>query len=110
MHRSQNIQRSHPGNSRSLFLAGCERLFAEQCNADRSSVADLAPDEKDRVYIEDRLAQLRETQKIVIPFPGDEKSSGGCLAAGRGFPHQSDGRGTVSVFPFIRTTSLANIS
>lgn len=72
-----------------LFLAGCRALvYVEYVPADRSS-ADLAPDEKDRVYIEDRLRQLRETQKelLFLSFPGDEKSSGGCLAAGRGFFH-----------------------
>ena len=84
----------------------------EYVPADRSS-ADLAPDEKDRVYIEDRLRQLRETQKelLFLSFPGDEKSSGGCLAAGRGFFHINP-TGGAEPCPFspYSDTSLANIS
>lgn len=96
-----------------LFLAGCRALvYVEYVPADRSS-ADLAPDEKDRVYIEDRLRQLRETQKelLFISFPGDEKSSGGCLAAGRGFFHINP-TGGAEPCPFspYSDTSLANIS
>ena len=96
-----------------LFLAGCRALvYVEYVPADRSS-ADLAPDEKDRVYIEDRLRQLRETQKelLFLSFPGDEKSSGGCLAAGRGFFHINP-TGGAEPCPFspYSDTSLANIS
>ena len=36
-----------------------------------------------------RVNYFRENMEdmIVVSFPGDEKSSGGCLAAGRGFFH-----------------------
>ena len=36
-----------------------------------------------------RIEQLRRDRQdmMYISFPGDEKSSGGCLAAGRGFFH-----------------------
>jgi MoaA/NifB/PqqE/SkfB family radical SAM enzyme len=39
--------------------------------------------------MESRLTQLRKAEKdmLFISFPGDEKTSGGCLAAGRGFFH-----------------------
>ena len=35
------------------------------------------------------MSTLRETytEMVFISFPGDEKSSGGCVAAGRGFFH-----------------------
>ena len=36
-----------------------------------------------------RIDELRESRQdmVFVSFPGDEKSSGGCLAAGRGFFH-----------------------
>ena len=50
---------------------------------------ELAPTEEDRDYLESELMVLRMNRKdmIFIAFPGDEKTSGGCLAAGRGFFH-----------------------
>lgn len=50
---------------------------------------ELAPGDKERDYINERLAYLREKYEdvVFVSFPGDEKSSGGCLAAGRGFFH-----------------------
>jgi MoaA/NifB/PqqE/SkfB family radical SAM enzyme len=49
----------------------------------------LAPDNQARKEMMDRLDTLRTdmTEMIFIAFPGDEKTSGGCLAAGRGFFH-----------------------
>ena len=38
--------------------------------------------------MEERLGALRQkSEQLYISFPGDERSSGGCLAAGRGFFH-----------------------
>ena len=49
----------------------------------------LAPGDKERAYLHERIGALRESglDTMFISFPGDEKSSGGCLAAGRGFFH-----------------------
>ena len=49
----------------------------------------LAPGDNERAYLDERIAALRESglDTMFISFPGDEKSSGGCLAAGRGFFH-----------------------
>jgi MoaA/NifB/PqqE/SkfB family radical SAM enzyme len=48
----------------------------------------LALDDAGRLLLEERLASLREKREmILVSFPGDEKESGGCLAAGRGFFH-----------------------
>lgn len=49
----------------------------------------LAPGDAERELLEDSLRVLRERidDIVLISFPGDEKSSGGCLAAGRGFFH-----------------------
>ena len=51
--------------------------------------AELAPDEEDREFMMGRIDELRESRQdmVFVSFPGDEKSSGGCLAAGRGFFH-----------------------
>ena len=50
---------------------------------------ELAPTDTERAYMEDRLKSLRQTYEdiVLVSFPGDEKSSGGCIAAGRGFFH-----------------------
>lgn len=49
----------------------------------------LAPGDAERAYIKDHLnvQRTRHEGMVMIAFPGDEKSSGGCLAAGRGFFH-----------------------
>lgn len=50
---------------------------------------ELAPDDGDRDFLNERLAELRKAHEdvVFVSFPGDEKTSGGCLAAGRGFFH-----------------------
>lgn len=49
----------------------------------------LAPQDAEREFLKNKLMELREQypEMLFISFPGDEKSSGGCLAAGRGFFH-----------------------
>ena len=49
----------------------------------------LAPGDAERKVMEERLAALRQRRQdmVFISFPGDEKASGGCVAAGRGFFH-----------------------
>ncbi|MBP5200927.1 MAG: radical SAM protein [Schwartzia sp.] len=68
---------------------GCKAiLFIEYVPVTEESRA-LAPGDKEREYLRERIACLRnEYPEIVfLSFPGDEKSSGGCIAAGRGFFH-----------------------
>ena len=50
---------------------------------------ELAPTDTERAYLQEELARLRSErpEMVYISFPGDEKSSGGCVAAGRGFFH-----------------------
>ncbi|MCX7614238.1 MAG: radical SAM protein [Clostridiales bacterium] len=70
-----------------LSAYGCKiAFFVEYVPVDINS-KHLAPSEKDRENLEFRLHYLREKWKelIFLAFPGDEKSIGGCLAAGRGF-------------------------
>lgn len=50
---------------------------------------DLAPGEEEREILRASMDRIRQDHEeiVAISFPGDEKSSGGCLAAGRGFFH-----------------------
>ena len=50
---------------------------------------ELAPGEEERELLKDGIERLREdySEMVFVSFPGDEKSSGGCIAAGRGFFH-----------------------
>ena len=75
--------------SEKLSLLGCRAvIYVEYVPAD-GKTQELAPDDADRAFMDKRLAELRSrnTSMLYISFPGDEKSSGGCLAAGRGFFH-----------------------
>ena len=49
----------------------------------------LAPGDQEREQLKAKLDEIRakDSDMLFISFPGDEKSSGGCLAAGRGFFH-----------------------
>lgn len=72
-----------------LIAKGCKAVIYVEYVPVNKETANLAPDDGDRVYMTKRLAELREQypQLVFISFPGDEKTSGGCLAAGRGFFH-----------------------
>ena len=50
---------------------------------------DLAPSDEERDVLMEKIANLRKENEemLFMSFPGDEKESGGCLAAGRGFFH-----------------------
>jgi len=73
---------------------------------------EIAPDEAGRQLLEEKIASLREKREMIfISFPGDEKESGGCLAAGRGFFH-INAKGDAEPCPFspYSDTSLKNKS
>lgn len=74
----------------------------------------LAPGDKEREILKAEIDRLRKThpEMVYISFPGDEKSSGGCVAAGRGFFHINS-HGGAEPCPFspysdinVRDTSL----
>ena len=74
----------------------------------------LAPGDAEREVLRDEIARLRRDhpEMVYISFPGDEKSSGGCVAAGRGFFHINS-HGGAEACPFsphsgvnVRGTSL----
>ena len=68
---------------------GCKVLFFIEFVPIDQSAKDLALSETQRDYLLDRINTLRQnhSEMLFMSFPGDEKESGGCLAAGRGFFH-----------------------
>ena len=68
---------------------GCKAvIFVEYVPVTDESIY-LAPDDEERKYMDLELNRLRcaYPEIVFVSFPGDEKSSGGCIAAGRGFFH-----------------------
>lgn len=73
----------------SLSERGCKAvIFVEYVPVTDESTK-LAPTDTERDYLEQEIARLRseKDEMVYISFPGDEKTSDGCLAAGRGFFH-----------------------
>lgn len=73
----------------SLAEKGCKVvIFVEYVPVTEES-RELAPTDAEREFMQSEIIHLRETrpEMVYISFPGDEKSSGGCVAAGRGFFH-----------------------
>lgn len=72
-----------------LSEKGCKAvIFVEYVPVSEESM-ELAPGDQERAYLKDEIERLRtdHPEMVFISFPGDEKSSGGCIAAGRGFFH-----------------------
>ena len=72
-----------------LSEKGCKAvIFVEFVPVSEDS-EHLAPGDEDREYLKGEIMQLRKEHEemVFVSFPGDEKSSGGCIAAGRGFFH-----------------------
>lgn len=99
-----------------LRMKGCKIVFYVEYVPVNSLTIDLAPTDTERAYMDQKLLEIRGEieDMILISFPGDEKSSGGCLAAGRGFFH-INAYGATEPCPFspfsdtnIRDTSLLN--
>lgn len=67
----------------------CKALIFVEFVPMSQELKSLAPGDKEREYLEQRLDEIRDKYQnmIFLSFPGDEKSSGGCIAAGRGFFH-----------------------
>ena len=93
---------------------GCKAVIFVEFVPVTDESKELAPGEAEREYLKNEIARLREErpQMVYISFPGDEKSSGGCVAAGRGFFHINS-HGGAEPCPFspysdvnIRSSSL----
>lgn len=93
---------------------GCKAvIFVEYVPVTEDSAV-LAPGDKEREYMTSELERLRRDhpEMVFVSFPGDEKGSGGCVAAGRGFFHINS-HGGAEPCPFspysdvnVRDTSL----
>ncbi|MBQ9886828.1 MAG: radical SAM protein [Lachnospiraceae bacterium] len=72
-----------------LMKQGCRAVIYVEYVPVSEETMQLAPDDSDRDYFNGRLLEIRKKydDTLFIAFPGDEKNSDGCLAAGRGFFH-----------------------
>ncbi|MDF2985491.1 MAG: radical domain protein [Eubacterium sp.] len=72
-----------------LYNKGCKILFYVEYVPVERTTEYLAPGDGERQLLEEKLQDMRKQYRdmIFLAFPGDEKSTGGCLAAGRGFFH-----------------------
>ena len=68
---------------------GCKAVIFVEFVPVTEESKELAPGDPEREYLAGEIDRLRVEcpEMVFISFPGDEKSSGGCLAAGRGFFH-----------------------
>ena len=93
---------------------GCKAVIFVEFVPVTEESKDLAPGEEEREFLKAEIERLRKEAPgmVYISFPGDEKSSGGCVAAGRGFFHINS-HGGAEPCPFspysdvnIKNTSL----
>ena len=98
----------------SLSDRGCKAVIFVEYVPVTDESRELAPGDKERDYLTSEIKRLRKEhpEMVYISFPGDEKSSGGCVAAGRGFFHINS-HGGAEPCPFspysdsnVRTASL----
>ena len=97
-----------------LHELGCRAVIYVEYVPVNDKTSALAPGEEEQKIILKSVKRLRRRKKgmVFISFPGDEKSSGGCVAAGRGFFH-INAHGGAEPCPFspysdinVRDTSL----
>ena len=74
---------------KTLSDRGCKLVILVAFVPVTEEAKDLAPGDEERKYLRGEIARLRaeHPEMVYISFPGDEKESGGCVAAGRGFFH-----------------------
>lgn len=68
---------------------GCKVLFFIEYVPLSADTINIAPGDEERKILSKEINHLRQkySDMLFLSFPGDEKTSGGCLAAGRGFFH-----------------------
>ena len=97
-----------------LTARGCKAVIYVEYVPVTEESKELAPGDDEREYLRREIAGLRREspEMVYLSFPGDEKSSGGCVAAGRGFFHINS-HGGAEPCPFspysdinVRNTSL----
>ena len=93
---------------------GCKAVIYVEFVPVTDESSELAPGDEEREYLNREIKRLRmeHPEMVFVSFPGDEKSSGGCIAAGRGFFHINS-HGGAEPCPFspysdinVRDTSL----
>ena len=74
---------------RMLSEKGCKAVIFVEFVPVTEESSELAPGDEEREYLKGEIERLRteHPEMVFVSFPGDEKSSGGCIAAGRGFFH-----------------------
>lgn len=74
---------------RNLADHGCRLVVFVEFVPVTEESRDLAPGERERALLEEGINRRRRNndEMLLLSFPGDEKESGGCMAAGRGFFH-----------------------
>ena len=96
---------------------GCKAIIYVEFVPVTEESKELAPGDAERAYLQAELTRLRREhpEMVYVSFPGDEKSSGGCVAAGRGFFHINS-HGGAEPCPFspysdinVRDTSLKEV-
>ena len=99
---------------RKLSDRGCKAIIFVEFVPVTEDSRELAPGDAEREYLRTEIARLRgeRPEMVYLSFPGDEKESGGCVAAGRGFFHINS-HGGAEPCPFspysdinVRDTSL----
>lgn len=97
-----------------LRKRGCKLVVFVEFVPVTSESRELAPGDNERKQLKEYIddARLAYGDMVFVSFPGDEKSSGGCIAAGRGFFHINS-HGGAEPCPFspysdvnVRDTSL----
>ena len=97
-----------------LSALGCKAIVFVEFVPVTEDSKELAPGDEEREYLFNEIDRLRreKPEMVYVSFPGDEKSSGGCVAAGRGFFHINS-HGGAEPCPFspysdtnVRDTSL----
>ncbi len=98
-----------------LVGLGCKAVIYVEFVPVTEEAKHLAPGDRERELMNEKLKCLREAveEMVFVSFPGDEKTSGGCVAAGRGFFHINS-HGGAEPCPFspysdinVRDTSLS---
>ena len=99
---------------KSLSDRGCKVVIYVEFVPVTQESRELAPGDREREYLAGEIERLRaeHPEMVYVSFPGDEKESGGCVAAGRGFFHINS-HGGAEPCPFspysdinVRNTSL----
>ena len=112
---TENVREvTSPEFIRTLAERGCKLVFFIEFVPVTEDARHLAPGDGEREYLNGAMDRLRDAypDMILLAFPGDERSDGGCMAAGRGFIHINS-HGGAEPCPFspysdinVRDTSL----